>query len=124
MATYNTYNNNKDQNKDNGVTTFSYSMMNPESKIDATRLGFKFWKTFLCVNIAPAEESNGRIDYNPDNGVSVFISHTNAKMLFFVEKLIVVSVKFGLCNRVRKSQKQLLPNHGLFRNSYKVNALP
>lgn len=81
MATYNTYNNNKDQNKDNGVTTFSYSMMNPESKIDATRLGFKFWKTFLCVNIAPAEESNGEVKYNPDNGVSVFISHTSARIL-------------------------------------------
>lgn len=42
MATYNTYNNNKDQNKDNGVTTFSYSMMNPESKLMLQDLASSF----------------------------------------------------------------------------------
>ena len=49
---FNTYNNNKDQNK-NTITTYSISFANPDSKVDPTRLVFAFFETNVKISIHP-----------------------------------------------------------------------
>ena len=79
---YNTYNNNKDQNK-NTTTTYSISFANPESKVDPTRLVFAFFETNVKVSIFP-KLANGNPEqgmYDKDNGISVYLNANKARIL-------------------------------------------
>lgn len=79
---FNTYNNNKEYN-DRSITVYSkISMGNPESKIDPTRLSFKYWKTNLCISINPRKNTgNDEVSYDMDNGISIYLNHTKCEIL-------------------------------------------
>ena len=78
---FNTYNNNKDQNK-NTTTTYSISFANPDSKVDPTRLVFAFFETNVKISIHPksanATPEQGMFD--KDNGISVYLNANKAKI--------------------------------------------
>lgn len=84
MAFGNTYNNNQG-NKSNipELTVYSnYRLNNAESKIDATCLTFRFWKTNLCIGIFPRKNTgNDEIQFDMDNGITIYLSHTKARIL-------------------------------------------
>lgn len=85
MALGNTYNNNQGVNKSNvpEVTVYSnYRLNNAESKIDATCMTFRFWKGNLCVGIFPRKATgNDEIAFDMDNGITIYLSHTKARIL-------------------------------------------
>ena len=84
MSLGNTYNNNQaNTQKDQGITVYSgYSMANPDSKIDATRLAFRFWKSNLCVSIFPRKNTgNDEVVFDKDNGITIYLNHTKARIL-------------------------------------------
>lgn len=83
MALGSTYNNNNDRNQNRGVTVYSnYRMNNPDSKIDATCLTFRFWSSSLCVGIFPRKNTgNDEIKFDMDNGITIYLSHSKALIL-------------------------------------------
>ena len=84
MAFGTVYNNNNANNKSNdpGVTVYSYRMNNAESDVDQTCLNFRFWKNSLCIGIYPRRQTgNDEISFDMDNGVTIYLSHTKARML-------------------------------------------
>ena len=83
MALGNTYNNNQGGYKSPEVTVYSnYRMNNAESKIDATCITFRFWKTNLCIGIFPRKNTgNDEISFDMDNGITIYLSHTKARIL-------------------------------------------
>ena len=85
MALGSTYNNNQGVNKAtaNDITIYSgYRMNNAESKVDATCLTFRFWKSNLCIGIFPKKNTgNDEIAFDMDNGITIYLSHTKARIL-------------------------------------------
>ena len=85
MALGSTYNNNQGFTKNNTpeLTVYSnYRMNNAESKIDATCLTFRFWKSNLCIGIFPRKNTgNDEIAFDMDNGITIYLSHTKARIL-------------------------------------------
>lgn len=79
---FNTYNNNKDMNK-NTTTTYSISFANPDSKVDPTRLALSFFESNIKISIFPkipnATPEQGMFD--KDNGISVYLNANKAKIL-------------------------------------------
>ena len=85
MALGSTYNNNQGMNK-SGVpelTVYSnYRMNNAESKIDATCMTFRFWKSNLCIGIFPRKNTgNDEIAFDMDNGITIYLSQTKSRFL-------------------------------------------
>ena len=82
---YNTYNNNQQQNtsKTPDMSVYSgYRMNNAESEIDATCLTFRYWKNSLCISINPKKNTNnGEVAFDMDNGITIYLSHTKARIL-------------------------------------------
>lgn len=83
MAFGTVYNNNQAaKNSDPGITVYSYRMNNAESDVDQTCLNFRFWKNSLCISIYPRKQTgNDEISFDMDNGVTIYLSHTKARML-------------------------------------------
>ena len=83
MAFGSTYNNNKKESNIPELTVYSgYRFNNAESKIDATCLTFRFWKGNLCVGIFPRRNTgNDEISFDMDNGITIYLSHTKARIL-------------------------------------------
>lgn len=83
MSLGGTYNNNQNSNKTPSVTVFSnYRMNNAESQIDATCLTFKYWNSNLCVSIYPRKQTgNDEVSFDMDNGITIYLSHTKARIL-------------------------------------------
>lgn len=84
MSIGNTYsNNNQANNNIQEVTVYSnYRMNNAESKIDATCLTFRFWRTNLCIGIFPRKNTgNDEISFDMNNGITIYLSHTKARIL-------------------------------------------
>jgi len=85
MAFGSTYNNNQQAAAKSGpeVTIYSgYRMNNAESKIDPTCLTFRFWKSNLCVGIFPKKNTgNDEVSFDMDNGITIYLSHTKARIL-------------------------------------------
>lgn len=79
---FNTYNNNKDQNK-NTTTTYSISFANPDSRVDPSRIVFAFFETNVKVSIHPkiANATPEQGMYDKDNGISVYLNANKAKIL-------------------------------------------
>lgn len=80
------YNNNQNINRSNGpsdITIYSdYRMNNAESDIDATCLAPRFWKGNLCLSIYPRKNTgNDEVSFDTDNGVTIYLSHTKARIL-------------------------------------------
>lgn len=83
MSLGSTYNNNQSTNKAPEVTVYSsYRMNNADSKIDATCLTFKFWRSNLCIGIFPRKNTgNDEVSFDMDNGVTIYLTHTKARIL-------------------------------------------
>lgn len=83
MSLGSTYNNNQSTNKGPEVTVYSaYRMNNADSKIDATCITFRFWRQSLCVGIFPRKNTgNDEISFDMDNGITIYLSHTKARIL-------------------------------------------
>lgn len=84
MSTFNNYSNNQNlNNKSNDPTVYSdYRMNNAESRIDATCLSIKYWKKNLCIGIFPRKNTgNDEISFDMDNGITIYMSHTKARIL-------------------------------------------
>lgn len=83
MALGNTYNNNQGRSNTPELTVYSgYRMNNAESKIDATCMTFRFWKSNLCIGIFPRKNTgNDEIAFDMDNGITIYLSHTKARIL-------------------------------------------
>ncbi len=83
MALGNTYNNNQGNKNTPELTVYSnYRMNNAESKIDATCITFRFWKSNLCIGIFPRKNTgNDEIAFDMDNGITIYLSHTKARIL-------------------------------------------
>lgn len=85
MSLGSTYNNNQNNNQrpENNVQVFSpYRMNHGESEIDATCITFRFWKTNLIIGIFPRKNTgNDEMTFDMDNGISIYLSHTKARIL-------------------------------------------
>lgn len=83
MALGSTYNNNQNTRKTPEFSMYSnYRMNNAESKIDPTCITFRYWKTNLCIGIFPRKNTgNDEIAFDMDNGITIYLSHTKARML-------------------------------------------
>lgn len=86
MSLGDTYNNNKTFNRNKYNDNFSvyspYRMNNPSSKTDATCITFRFWRNNLCVGIFPRKNTgNDEISFDMDNGITIYLSHTKARIL-------------------------------------------
>ena len=83
MSLGSTYNNNQQQKSGPEVTVYSgYRMNNAESKIDATCMTFRFWKSNLCIGIFPRKNTgNDEVAFDMDNGITIYLSHTKARIL-------------------------------------------
>lgn len=83
MAFGTVYNNNQaNKSNDPGITVYSYRMNNAESEVDPTCLNFRFWKNSLCIGIYPRKVTgNDEIAFDMDNGITIYLSHTKARML-------------------------------------------
>lgn len=84
MSLGNTYNNNQG-NRSNPNDNFSvysnYRMNNGDSKIDATCITFRFWKSNLCISIFPRKNTgNDEVQFDMDNGITIYLSHTKARI--------------------------------------------
>lgn len=86
MSLGSTYNNNQGNGNKYTVadtTTYSdYRMNNAESTIDPSCLAPRFWKQSLCLSIYPRKNTgNDEVAFDTDNGVTIYLSHTKARML-------------------------------------------
>ena len=83
MSLGSTYNNNQNRSNVPEVSIYSnYRMNNAESQIDATCLTYRFWKSNLCIGIFPRKNTgNDEISFDMDNGITIYLSHTKARML-------------------------------------------
>lgn len=83
MALGSTYNNNAQKSNAPDLSVYSnYRMNNAESKIDATCITFRFWKSNLCIGIFPRKNTgNDEIAFDMDNGITIYLSHTKARIL-------------------------------------------
>lgn len=81
MALGNYNNSNKAEYKDPTVYS-NYTFSNPESKVDATKLSFKYWKNSLAISISPRKNTNdSTISYDYQNQITIYLSHTKARIL-------------------------------------------
>ena len=85
MSLGNTYNNNQGNNNSKGPDYSMYSnyrMNNAESKIDATCITFRYWKTNLCIGIFPRKNTgNDEVAFDMDNGITIYLSHIKCRIL-------------------------------------------
>ena len=78
-----TYNNNQNNRNTPDLSVYSnYRMNNAESTIDQTCLTFRYWKSNLCISIYPRKNTgNDEVQFDMDNGITIYLSHTNARIL-------------------------------------------
>lgn len=84
MSLGKSYNNNKSNDNYNVQVYSKYGFGNPLSKIDPTALSFRFWKGSLVISILPRIATNDdSIDYDKQNAISIYLSHTKARLLAY-----------------------------------------
>lgn len=84
MALGSTYSNNQRSSNTPELTVYSnYRMNNAESQIDATCITFRYWKSNLCIGIFPRKNinDNDNVSFDMDNGITIYLSHTKARIL-------------------------------------------
>ena len=116
MAYGNTYNNNANVNRQNdpNVTIYSgYRMNNAESKIDATCMTFRFWKNNLCIGIFPKKNTgNDEIAFDMDNGITIYLSHTKARIFKHELELFLQNPTIYNCVGVPSGQAAISISNG------------
>ena len=84
MSLGDVYNNNKNDRKvSNDPTVYSpYKFSNSESDIDPSAMSITYWNSTMKVSISPKKNvPNGEIAFDHDNAVSIYLSHTKARIL-------------------------------------------
>ena len=83
MSLGSTYNNNQGSKNGPDVTVYSnYRMNNAESMVDQTCITFRYWKQSLVIGIYPRKATgNDEIAFDMDNGITIYLSHTKARIL-------------------------------------------
>lgn len=85
MSLGNTYDNNKRTNSVIDPTVYSaYKMNNAEGQVDQTCISFNYWNNSLKITIAPKKDtvgSEGQVQFDYDNGISIYLNHTKARIL-------------------------------------------
>lgn len=74
---------NNDQKKNYNPSVYSpYRMNNAESTVDKTCMTFTYWNNILRITIAPRKDTgNSDVQFDLDNGISIYLSHTKARIL-------------------------------------------
>lgn len=83
MALGDVYNNNRgDKRFNNDPNVYSpYKFSNTEG-LDPSSLSITFWGSTMKITIAPKKNTpNGEISFDYDNGISVYLTHTKARIL-------------------------------------------
>lgn len=76
------YNNNKNDRKTNDPTVYSPYKFSTVDGLDPSSLSITFWASTMKISIAPKKNTpNGEIAYDYDNGISIYLSHTKARIL-------------------------------------------
>jgi len=83
MSLGNSYDNNKKNNVFEPTVYSQYKMSNVESNVDKTTIAFHFWNNSLKISIFPmkANVSEGQVAFDYDNGISIYLNHTKARIL-------------------------------------------
>lgn len=101
MSLGSTYNNNQNNDREtNKVSVYSnYSFANPDSTVDASRLGFRFWSGMLCITIAPKKNTgNDKVEYDRDNGITIYLPYRTADILKReLQNFLKDPVKYNCC---------------------------
>jgi hypothetical protein len=77
-----TYNSNNGKEKFSPTVYSDYKMSNIEG-VDPSNLSFTYWKGMLKIAIAPMKKgtTGDNISFDHDNAISVYITHTKARIL-------------------------------------------
>ena len=83
MAMGTVYSTNSTSNKDFSPTTYSkYSMANPNSTVDQTKLDFNFWKGMIKIIISPRKRTNDdTVMYDYSNQIAIHLTYSKAGIL-------------------------------------------
>lgn len=83
MALGDLANNNQQKGKNNPVVYSQYGFGNSESTVDPTRLSTSFWNGMLKLTISPKKgmKSNGAVEWDDENSISLYLTHTKARIL-------------------------------------------
>ena len=81
---FNTYNNNKQDDRPTTNTYTPISFSNPKSKVQSSRFSISYFNKLMMISIAVRINDNTGEEfarYDTDNPVKVYISHNTAKLL-------------------------------------------
>ena len=67
----------------------NYSMSNTEAKIEKTALSMSYWNNMLKISIPVLEQKGDRYEYNEEKGISIYLTHTKARMLAYEIELFM-----------------------------------
>ncbi|MBP5595716.1 MAG: hypothetical protein J6Y02_10065 [Pseudobutyrivibrio sp.] len=83
MAMGTVYSTNSTSNEKYSPTTFSkYSMGNPNSTVDQTKIDFNFWKGMLKIIITPRKHTNDdTVAYDYPNQIAIHLTYSKAGIL-------------------------------------------
>lgn len=121
MSLGNTYDNNKRQNQIIEPTVYSaYKMNNAEGDVDKTCISFNYWNNSLKIMISPRKDtlgSEGQPQFDYDNGISIYLNHTKARILAEEIKLFLEDpVTYDNCG-VPSGQGLITVSRGVEYNS-------
>lgn len=86
---FNNYNN-QNNKTDYSPTVYSpYRMNNGSSTVDPTCITFSMWNSTLKISICPRKNNgvgNDEMQFDMENGISIYLSHTKARMFHEIIK--------------------------------------
>lgn len=102
MSLGNTYDNTKKNADVYSPTVYSqYRMKNGEGIVDKTCISFNFWNNSLKITISPRKDvttSDGQMLFDYDNGISIYLNHTKARILAEeIKRFIADPVTYDNC---------------------------
>lgn len=80
LGDVNNYNSNKEK-KYTPTVYSNYTMSNVDSTVDVTKLEPYYWNGLLALAIVPLKKDGDKYRGDRDNSVTVFLTHTKARML-------------------------------------------
>jgi len=82
MGNYNpNLNSNNQQKKYSPSVRSNYSLSNTEAKIENTGVSITFWNGMIKISIIPIEVSDDSFRYIEDKAISIWLTHTKARLL-------------------------------------------
>ena len=92
MSLGNTYDNHKQSTILDPTAYSAYKMNNAEGTVDQTCISFNYWNNSLKISISPKKDtvgSEGQVIFDYDNGISIYLNHTKARILAEEMKLFL-----------------------------------